>query len=159
MHWLLHNRAGAALVRRLQKRKEAKMPESFEKMVKDMGVTRVCKAICDLGDGSRITEKELTEAITEHAKRLHPDLKPDAAFAKVFTSQDATGITTTIDAANRAIWLLARGQCPQSARAVMATVCDMNRRTRPAAGVALQTTAAARVGVFVVACPGTFFGE
>jgi hypothetical protein len=84
------------LAREMRKRKTqttmTNMPPTFERMVKGMGIERVAKAICDLGDGSRITEKELVEAITEHGKRLHPSMKADQAFTKVFTSQDEAGI-------------------------------------------------------------------
>jgi hypothetical protein len=64
------------------------MPETFNKIT---DVPRVCKGIADAGSTS-ISEAEMTTLITAYAKHLHPDMKPDAAFAKVFTANDETGI-------------------------------------------------------------------
>jgi hypothetical protein len=84
---------GAALVHRLRKainkRKETKpMQTTFNKVA---DIPRVCKGIADTGSTS-LSEAELTAAITVYAKHIHPNEKPDAAFAKVYAAQDEIGL-------------------------------------------------------------------
>jgi len=52
---------------------------------RDGGVIPLCKRICK--EGARgITEQELTALITEYAMREHPEMSPEGAFTKMFTS-------------------------------------------------------------------------
>jgi hypothetical protein len=88
LDWLLHTKSGQALVARTKRQKEQTMPETFSKMVADMGVTRVCKAICERGFSTAISEQELTSAITDHAKSIYPELRPDQAFSKFFQANE-----------------------------------------------------------------------
>jgi hypothetical protein len=97
LHWLMHTRNGAATLHRLRggvakrltnKRKETKPMETY----KVMDIPRIAKAIANDGRTS-LTEAQLTEAITCYGKACFPDLRPDKAFAKVFSSDDEVGIT------------------------------------------------------------------
>jgi hypothetical protein len=88
LQWLLHDRNGRSLAQahKRQMKKEKQPMLTFSKIVKDLGIVQVAKGIVLHGrsDGTSITEQELTKAITDHAVRLHPNLRPDAAFAKVY---------------------------------------------------------------------------
>jgi hypothetical protein len=52
---------------------------------RDGGVVPLCKRICAHGAGD-ITEAELTGMLTEHAQQLYPDMSPEGAFTKIYTS-------------------------------------------------------------------------
>jgi hypothetical protein len=52
---------------------------------RDGGVVPLCKRICK--EGARgVTEQELTALITEYAQQLYPDMSPEGAFTKIYTS-------------------------------------------------------------------------
>src|SRR2546430_8708270 len=59
-------------------------------IAKDFGVIAVAKLINTDQDAHGITEAELTALATEHATKLYPSMRPDAAFAKLFS--DASSI-------------------------------------------------------------------
>jgi hypothetical protein len=63
--------------------------EALQAMVKrDGGVVALAKRICR--EGARgISESELTSLVTEHAQQLYPDMSPEGAFSKLFTSPGA----------------------------------------------------------------------
>jgi hypothetical protein len=71
----------------LDKRKEQQM-KSYNK---PEDVVRVCKGIADQGSTS-LSEAELTGVITAYGKSIYPDMRPDAAFAKVYTADNEIGI-------------------------------------------------------------------
>jgi hypothetical protein len=103
LYFLLHTARGQALLRlhrkRLQKETPA-MPHTLNSILKDYGVVAVCKSIADGGSAGGMTEHALTEAITEHAKRLYPGLSPAVAFSKVFGADtpEAATFRRAIDA-------------------------------------------------------------
>jgi hypothetical protein len=68
------------------------MPETFSKMVADLGIVRVAKAVVERGHSSAISEREFTQAVTAHAKRAFPNDRDDVEFTKVFTANDETGL-------------------------------------------------------------------
>jgi hypothetical protein len=52
---------------------------------RDGGVVPLCKRICK--EGARgVTENELTALITEYAQQIYPDMSPEGAFTKIYTS-------------------------------------------------------------------------
>jgi hypothetical protein len=53
---------------------------------RDGGVIQMCKRICQEGPRGGITEHELCALITEYAQQLYPDMSPEGAFSKLFTS-------------------------------------------------------------------------
>jgi hypothetical protein len=88
---LLHHKDGAALLRRLSKQKDTSaMSDNWTSIAKDHGVIAVAKHVVENGAGS-LDEHTFTKLITEHAQREHPDMTPEAAFAKVFTAQTPDG--------------------------------------------------------------------
>jgi hypothetical protein len=100
--WLMHTPTGRSLIthtkrlakaRATNKQKETTMPETFSKMVADVGIHKVAKAIVDRGHSSAVSEEEFSKAVTEYAKRAHPALRPAAAFEKVFCDQSEAGET------------------------------------------------------------------
>jgi hypothetical protein len=98
LHFMMHTARGASMVHRLRKainkRKEINnMPESFQKMIADMGIARVAKAVVERGHSTAITEREYTEAVTALAQKRYPILKPDVAFAKLFGEQSPEAAT------------------------------------------------------------------
>jgi hypothetical protein len=52
---------------------------------RDGGVIPLCKRICKEG-AHGVTEQELTALITEYAQQLYPDMSPEGAFTKIYTS-------------------------------------------------------------------------
>jgi hypothetical protein len=62
-------------------------------IVKTHGAIALAKVLVDDGESQGISEHELTDAITAHAKAAHPGLSPDAAFAKVFCASTDEGRT------------------------------------------------------------------
>jgi hypothetical protein len=60
--------------------------EHVQKAMKDLGPVAVCKDIVGMGR-SPIGEAELVAALTKHASEQHPELKPDAAFSKLFETE------------------------------------------------------------------------
>jgi hypothetical protein len=70
--------------------------EVLQSIVKrDGGVVGLCKRICK--EGARdVTEHELTALITEHAMREHPEMSPEGAFSKLFTSPGAEPLRRAI---------------------------------------------------------------
>jgi hypothetical protein len=96
LHFVMHSPRGNAMVHRLRgavgkalaKKKEKKMqPESFERMLKDMGIERIAAAVVKHGHSTAISEGEFTEAVTALAQKRYPTLKPDVAFSKLFGEQ------------------------------------------------------------------------
>jgi hypothetical protein len=52
-----------------------------------------CKVVAEDGDAHGVSEHELTDALTAHAKAAYPDLSPAQAFAKIFTAATDEGRT------------------------------------------------------------------
>ena len=92
LNWLLRTRRGLMLVQRtLGKRLKKETPpmnDTLSAIVKRFGLTAVCKGIVDDGPGG-ISEHEITKVITEAAQRAYPELRPAAAFSKMFCSEDS----------------------------------------------------------------------
>jgi hypothetical protein len=96
LRWLLRTKTGQALVRatkRFKQRQERQMPESFEKMVADMGIERIAKAITERGYSTAISEAEYTSAVTTLAVKRFPDKPRDVAFARLFGEQTEQAAT------------------------------------------------------------------
>jgi hypothetical protein len=49
--------------------------------------------IADRGNSFGVTEHELAALATEHAQHIYPNDRPDTAFAKLFSGNDADGVT------------------------------------------------------------------
>ena len=85
--------ADIARLRMHKQQKENQMPETFAKMVSDIGIVRVAKAIVDRGHSSAISEEEFTKAVTDFAVRdaRAGESRPQA-FSRIFCADDETGI-------------------------------------------------------------------
>jgi hypothetical protein len=104
LHWLLHDRCGAAMLARvdlpagdvanLLVRAAAMKREEVTKME---STTRILKNVQQMG------EAEYTRLVTNYAKSLYPTLSEELAFTKVFCGTDAESI------AIRAAWQIAKG--------------------------------------------------
>jgi hypothetical protein len=83
--------------------------EELRDIVKTHGPVALAKLLVDDGEAHGISEHELTDAITAHAKAAHPGISPDAAFAKVFTASTDEGATLrkAVSLAKAASWLSA----------------------------------------------------
>jgi hypothetical protein len=76
------------------KRKESTMDRTTElrDIAKAGNIVAVAKAIADENRSYGISESEFTGLVTEHAKARYPELRPDAAFAKVWADSGAEGL-------------------------------------------------------------------
>jgi hypothetical protein len=63
----------------------------LKSIVKRHGLIAFCKLLVDDQKNYGVSEHELVEAITDHAKDAHPGMSPDQAFAKVFAAQTEEG--------------------------------------------------------------------
>ena len=106
LHWLLHSARGNTLflrslgkrLERMKTRKEAAMPYDRMTELRDIvakadGVMTLAKVMVD--DPmfcNKVSEAEFTALVTEQAKRDHPNLRPDAAFAKFFSDPQNAAI-------------------------------------------------------------------
>jgi hypothetical protein len=91
LDFLLNKPSGQALLTRLKAAdkpaKESRMPDNLAKIAKDIGIVRVAKAIVDEQRSYGISESEFVGLVTEHAKRLHPNLTGAQAFAKLYAAE------------------------------------------------------------------------
>jgi hypothetical protein len=91
VHYLLNTSSGAALLRRTSTLKAAKddpqMQDNLAKIAEDIGVVAVAKAIVSEQRNYGIDESAFVALVTEHAKRLHPNLTEAAAFSKIYESE------------------------------------------------------------------------
>jgi hypothetical protein len=71
-----------------ERTKEKGMKDSWQSIVKQYGVIAVAKTIATDNDAHGLDEATLTQLATEHAKRLYPDMRADAAFAKLYSGAD-----------------------------------------------------------------------
>ena len=101
MAYILHHPEGRALVKELFKRyggqrptKERPTMDTIEQSVaKCGGIVDVAKALVAGGPMLHgLTPNAFTEEVTKLAEREHPQLRRDAAFAKVFAAQDDRGV-------------------------------------------------------------------
>ena len=96
LHYLLHHRDGAALVRRLHKQrkrlqKEAPpMKDTLSAIAKQYGVVAVCKHITDRGS-SNISEHDLVKVVADTVTRL-PGETREQAFVRAFSADDEEGL-------------------------------------------------------------------
>ena len=95
---LLHTAHGAAMLRRLAKSHTEDTStmtttpeEKLSDLVKRVGITAVAAEIIKSDSAYSITEHELTDLVTEQAKRDYPTLSPAQAFTKLFTEQSDAG--------------------------------------------------------------------
>jgi hypothetical protein len=65
---------------------------------RDGGVVGLAKRICKEGPRG-VTEHELTALITEHAQQLYPDMSPEHAFTKIYTSPGAEPLRRAVSIA------------------------------------------------------------
>jgi hypothetical protein len=94
LYWLMHSPAGRALAQSMNKQENPMTKEQhLQEIVKKHGVVELAKFLVDDLDGHSISEPELVGLITAHAKRLHPGLSADQAFARVFGAQNEEGAT------------------------------------------------------------------
>jgi len=96
LDYLLHNPRGAAMLARLHKHEDQPIMSTPEDKLRDLakraGIVAICKVLVEDDDAHGISEHELTELVTEQAKRDHPDLSAAQAFARAFSAQDEAGI-------------------------------------------------------------------
>jgi hypothetical protein len=95
LHWLLHHRDGAALVRRLHHKKrllkkETPMNDTLSAVAKKYGVAAVCKHIVDRGS-SNISEHDLVKVVADTVTRL-PGETREQAFVRAFSADDEEGL-------------------------------------------------------------------
>src|SRR5262249_42715935 len=92
--YLLHDHRGAALLRRLSKSEEPKMnpTEKLRAIAKRYGIHAIAKAIADEDHSYLVSEHELTELVTESAKRDHPGLSDAQAFTKLYCEESEAGV-------------------------------------------------------------------
>jgi hypothetical protein len=80
-----------------QPAKELPMEEDrqtkLRKIAQEVGVIKIAQDIADRGNSFGISELELTQLATEHAQRIYPNDRPDSAFSKLFSGNDADGVT------------------------------------------------------------------
>jgi hypothetical protein len=90
----MHDKISTALgMHKANTDKEQQMPETFQKMVADLGVIQVAKAVVKRGHSTAISETEYTEAVTDLAAKRYPDAPRDVAFAKLFSEQSDEAAT------------------------------------------------------------------
>jgi hypothetical protein len=94
LHHLLHNKDGQALLARMNKadhqsEKESNMDtqQHLDGIMKSHGPIALAKYICESG-AHGISESEFTSALTKLAAEQHPELRPDAAFAKIYETEE-----------------------------------------------------------------------
>jgi hypothetical protein len=81
------------------------MRDSFNTILADHGLLKVAKALADGSGAGAVSGVEFTAAVMSYAKRVHPGLRPNAAFDRVFNANDEMGLQLRkVDAAikNRA---------------------------------------------------------
>jgi hypothetical protein len=90
LDFLLNKPAGQALLTRLKAAEPAKEStmDSLASIAKDIGIVGVAKAIVSEQRSYGISESEFVGLVTEHAAKQHPELRPDAAFAKLYESEE-----------------------------------------------------------------------
>jgi hypothetical protein len=89
MRWLLHTDDGRALVTALSKTDRKEQPimnrtDQLKSIVKDFGLTRLCKRFIDDNDAHSISEIELHDMAMDEARKQFPNDRPDKAFTKHF---------------------------------------------------------------------------
>ncbi len=97
LHHLLHSSGGQALLSRMHKAAEPEkeilsMSESLQSIAKDRGIVAVAKAIVSEQRSFGIGEEQFTKLMTEEASRRWPDMRPDAAFSKLFCDAGPDGV-------------------------------------------------------------------
>jgi hypothetical protein len=105
LHHLLNTRHGSALLHRTRTHKaekgkpmdtveslEAERREKLLDIGKGGGAVAVAKIINADQDAHGLSEADYTTILTEHAARLYPNDRPDAAFAKVFADNGTDGV-------------------------------------------------------------------
>jgi len=94
--YLLHHPRGAALLRRLHKQHEdqptmSNPTENLRDLAKRVGVAAIAAEIIKSDSAYSITEHELTDLVTEQAKRDYPHLSEAQAFTRAFTEPSEAG--------------------------------------------------------------------
>jgi hypothetical protein len=95
LYYLLHSPRGAALVHRLHNKRQKKerthmtttRAEELSAIAKQYGIAAIAKKVVDDGPGG-ISEHEMTKLITEAAQRAWPELRPAAAFSKMYCGDE-----------------------------------------------------------------------
>jgi hypothetical protein len=77
--------------------------DSFEKIVIEKGIEPLAKAIVDSQRTYGLDGSRLTEIATEHALRLYPQMKADAAFARLYS--ESTDLRRAYEVVKSAGWL------------------------------------------------------
>ena len=101
--YLLHHKDGAALLRRLRKQHqeestmskeqlEAERTAKLDEVVKAYGIMPLAKQMIAEGSSYGIDESEFTKLATAHARRLFPNMSPNAAFEKLFSDGSEDGV-------------------------------------------------------------------
>ena len=100
LRWLMHHRAGRALVAELHKSEKGfpmNRADELESMVRKAGsFTGLCKAVAS-GRQRNISERELSLCAKGYASKRHPHLSPDVAFSRECAVPNGTE-------ASRAFW-------------------------------------------------------
>jgi hypothetical protein len=90
LRWLTTTRQGREFQR--THKGDTMQKDSLQTIVKDHGIVAFAKMVADDGDAHGLDEETFTRLATEHAVKLYPDKRPDAAFAKLFSDQSPDGV-------------------------------------------------------------------
>ena len=92
LRWLLYTQPGRTMLARthhyLHKKEEE--PMNLISIAKQHGWRTLCKHLIENGTGP-CSEEEITSMLTSIAQKSYPDLKPDQAFSKLYSSQTPDG--------------------------------------------------------------------
>jgi hypothetical protein len=96
---LLHKPSGQALLARMHKAadqttaKETTMTTSHtefvQSVVKQYGIVALAKSMVQDQKSYGLDEHQFTQLATEHAQRVYPNDRPDAAFSKLFQTEES----------------------------------------------------------------------
>jgi hypothetical protein len=92
IRYLLQHPSGHQLVRTHKGVEPMDRTAELRDIVKTHGPVALAKLLVEDGDSHGISEAELTDAITSHAKAEHPNLTKEQAFDKVFSASDEQGL-------------------------------------------------------------------
>jgi hypothetical protein len=92
---LLHSSRGQALLSRMHKKDDPPMTststhaEFVRDVVKQYGIVALAKSMVKDQKAYGLDEHAFTQLATEHAARLYPNDRPDAAFSKLYQSEES----------------------------------------------------------------------
>ena len=89
LRWLTTTRQGREFTR--THKGDTTMPDTLQSIIKQHGVIAFAKMVADDGDAHGLDEETFTRLVTEHAQKLYPSMRPDAAFSKLYCDSGEDG--------------------------------------------------------------------